>query len=207
MSPTMKKILLISALAAVLSSCTYNSEYGKSRTPENLTGLATAIANSSVFAAATVLSDIDKNYKDTILTAGFDTLVTSEAYFNRFGTNCTEMQIQASTDSAWTFISTGTGSLSFVGNLKMTGRSSSDKTARFCADITALYDEENGFTAELTSSKLDFVWGNVPVYYESIGFFNQYTLLVYGDAIISTYKNFELLDNLTVHYKGSEYDY
>jgi len=90
----MKKVFIIAAAAIVLAACTYKSEYSSNRTPANLASLNVELLNNSGIAAALTLVDIDIQHKDTILTAGFDTLITPEAFAERFGYSITEMDRQ-----------------------------------------------------------------------------------------------------------------
>lgn len=202
----MKKIITIALAAALLASCTYSSDMVSQRTPANLANLNIELLNSSATAAVLVLLDLDMQAKDTILTAGFDTLMTSETYYNRFGSSASEMEIQLVADSTWTFASTGTGALSFAGNIRMTGRND-EKYATFQSDYIGVYDEGNGFTADFSSAKLEFSLQTSMIYVEGYGYTPKLMLFCYGDAILKTYNNSTLLDNVTTTFKGDEISY
>ena len=202
----MKKFLFILMIAALAASCTYKSDYPTMRTKDNLAYLSNSIVNSSATAAALVLCDVDGSKLDYILSASFDTLITADAFSDRFGYAASEMSITLSDDSTWTFTSTGTGVLSFIGSMHMTGRAS-DKSPLLSADYTGLYDEGNGFTADFSSPLLKYYWEYVPTYYEGYGYYNQFTLMRSGDAYMTTYHNTIKLDDFKATYKGTEIDY
>ena len=202
----MKKIILVLMIAALAASCTYKSDYPSLKTKDNLAYFSNSLVNSSVTAAVLVLCDVDGNDLDTILTASFDTLVTEEAFKDRFGYAATEMTITLTADSTWTFTSTGTGVLSFSGTLHMTGRAE-DKSPLLSAAYNGVYDEGNGFTADFNSTLLKFYWGYIATYYEGYGYYNQFTLMREGEAYTTTYQNAVKLDDLKLTYKGAEIEY
>lgn len=202
----MKKVFIIAAAAIVLAACTYKSEYSSNRTPANLASLNVELLNNSGIAAALTLVDIDIQHKDTILTAGFDTLITPEAFAERFGYSITEMDIQRTADSTWSFTSTGTGAVSFAGTIVMTGRNE-EKFANLRSVFTGLYDEGNGFTAEFSSSKLEFSLRTIPVMMEGLGYTTQRRLLCFGDVMLKTYMDSQLLDSVTTTFKGDDLSY
>ena len=202
----MKKFISILMIAAVAASCTYKSDSPSFRTKDNLAYLSNSLVNSSVTAAALVLCDADGNNLDCILSSSFDTLVTAEAFSNRFGYAASELSITLVADSTWTFTSTGVGVLSFIGNIHMTGRAT-DKSPLLSADYNGLYDEGNGFTADFSSPLLKYYWGYVPTYYEGYGYYNQFTLMREGDAYLTTYLNTVKLDDFKTSYSSSDVDY
>lgn len=203
----MKKFLSILMIAAVAASCTYKSNDPSRRTTDNLAFLNNSIINSTITAATLVLSDADGSNLDCILSASFDTLVTTDAFKNRFDYSASEMTITLSADSTWTFTSTGTGVLSFIGTLHMTGRNKDDKSPCFSAGFTGLYDEGNGFTAEFGSPLLKLYWTYVPTFYEGYGYYSQFTLLREGETYLTTYYNATKLDDFTCTYKGTDVGY
>ena len=164
----MKKFISILMIAAVAASCTYKSESPSFRTKDNLAYLSNYLVNSTVTAAALVLCDADGNNLDCILSSSFDTLVTADAFSNRFGYAASEMSITLVADSTWTFTSTGVGVLSFIGSIHMSGRAT-DKSPLLSADYNGFYDEGNGFTADFSSPLLKYYWGYVPTYYPHPG--------------------------------------
>lgn len=189
-----------------MAACTYSSEVPSNRTPSNLANLNLELLNNSAIAAALVLVDLDIQHKDTILTAGFDTLVTSDAFAGRFGYSIPEMDIQQMADSTWTFASTGGEALSFIGNIVMTGRNE-EKFADLRSSFNGLYDEGNGFTADFSSTKLEFSLRTTPVYMEGFGISMQRKLHCYGDAVLKTYLNSTPLDNVTTTFNGADISY
>ena len=199
----MKRVFVIALTAIILASCTFKSAIVSNRTPDNLTSLHVDLLNSSINAVALVLSDIDIQYKDTILTAGFDTLITSEAFYNRFGSSICEMDITRSADSAWTVSSTGTGMLAFTGAIRMTGRNE-EKYPVFTSNYNGIYDEGDGFTAEFNSSKLDFTLRTSQEYVEGYGIVTRLKLNCYGNAIMKTYLDSAPLDNVTTTFDGGK---
>ena len=202
----MKKIISIMMIAALAASCSYKSDSPSMRTKDNLAYFSNSIVNSSATAAVLVLCDTDGNALDSILSASFDTLVTADAFKERFGYAASEMTITLTADSTWTFASTGTGVLSFIGTLHMTGRAE-DKSPYLDAEYNGLYDEGNGFNASFNSTLLKYYWGYVPTYYEGYGYYNQFTLMREGDTYLTTYQNTIKLDDLKLTYKGSETEY
>ena len=192
--------------AALLAACTYKSNLVSDRTPANLANLNVELIRNSCAAAVIVLYDIDKQHKDTILTALFDTLVTTEGYYERFGSYAGEMDIKLTADSTLTFSSTGTGYLSFVGTIRMTGRNK-EKYPTFSVNYDGIYDEDNGYTASFSSSKLDYSLETVSGYLDGYGYSNMLTLLCYGDAVLKTFLNGSPLDSVTTTFKGDEISY
>ena len=202
----MKKIISVLIIAALAASCTYDSDNPSMRTPDNLAYLSNTLVNSSVTAAVLVLCDADDDDLDRILTAPFDTLVTPDAFKDRFGYAPSEMSITLTADSTWTFSSTGTGILAFNGTLHMTGRAT-DKSPLISAAYNGFYDEGNGFTANFNSTLIKFYWGYVPTYYEGYGYYNQFTLMREGEAHMTTYQNATKLDDFKITYNGSDLKY
>ena len=202
----MKKIISIMMIAALAASCTYKSDDPSMRTPDNLAYLCNSLVNSSVTAAVLVLCDTDDDNIDCILSAPFDTLVTADAFKDRFGYVASEMNITLTADSTWTFASNGTGQLAFSGTLRMTGRAT-DKSPLISATYNGVYDEGNGFTADFSSPNIDFNWEYVPSYYEGYGYYNQYTLMRKGKAYLTTYNNSVKLDDFNLSYEKSEIKY
>lgn len=199
----MKKFLAIAVSAMLMAACTYKSDVVWQRTPENLASMNVELIRNSAAAALFVLYDIDVQHKDTILTASFDTLVTSESYYQRFGASVVEMDIQRSADSTLTFTSTGTGYITFAGTIRMTGRNK-EKYPTFSVSYNGLYDEDNGYTASFSSTKLDYSLETVPSYIEGYGYSNALTLLCYGEAVMKTFLDGSPLDNVTTVFKGDE---
>ena len=202
----MKKFLFILIIAGIAASCTYSSDAPSMKTPDNLAYFSNSIVNSSVSAAVLVLCDADGDNLDSILSAPFDTLVTADAFKERFGYTASEMTITLTADSTWTFASTGTGVLSFIGTLHMTGRAE-DKSPYLSAEYNGLYDEGNGFNASFNSTLLKYYWGYVATYYEGYGYYNQFTMMREGDAYLTTYQNAMKLDDFKLTYKGAETEY
>ena len=202
----MKKIIAIALFAIMMAACTYKSDFVSNKTPVNLANLNVELINYSATAAVLTLLDLDMQNKDTILTAGFDTLLSAETYYNRFGSQACEMDIQLIADSTWSFTSTGTGMISFIGTLHMTGRNT-EKYATFNADYNGMYDENNGFSADFSSAKLEFSLLPSLTYAEGYGYVSQLKLFCYGDAVLKTYLNTAPLDNVTTTFKGDELSY
>ncbi|MBP5720224.1 MAG: hypothetical protein J6W82_04075 [Bacteroidales bacterium] len=202
----MKKLFLAATAAIILASCTYESTIVSNRTPANLAALNIELINNSVSAATITLSDLDMQCKDTILTAAFDTLITAEAYYNRFGAAATEMDVQLVADSTWTFASTGTGAVAFSGIIKMTGRND-EKYPVFDASYTGAYDEGNGFTADFSSAKLTLTIKTSQEYVEGYGIASRLMLHCYGDAQMKTYRNSQNLDSVTTTFNGDKVSY
>ncbi|MBR5703054.1 MAG: hypothetical protein IKX45_02250 [Bacteroidales bacterium] len=203
----MKKSLFVLMLAILAASCTYKSTVVSQRTPDNLAYLNNEIINSTITAATLVLSDIDGNKLDYILSASFDTLITSDAYKERFSASAAEMSITLVADSTWAVTSTGTGSLSFIADIYMTGRKESDKSPLFSTDYNGYYDEGNGFSAEFVSPLLKYYWTYVPTYYEGFGYYNILTLMCEGDTYLTTYLNMVKLDSFKATYDASGIKY
>ena len=202
----MKKILAIAVSAMLIAACTYKSDVVWQRTSENLASMNVELIRNSTVAALFVLYDIDVQHKDTILTAAFDTLVTSESFYQRFGSSAVEMDIQRTADSTLAFTSTGTGYMSFAGTIRMTGRNK-EKYPTFSVSYNGLYDEDNGYTASFSSSKLDYSLETVPTYIDGYGYSNVLTLLCYGEAVLKTFLNGNPLDNVTTIFKGDGIDF
>lgn len=202
----MKKIIAIALFAIMMAACTYKSSFVSNKTPVNLANLNLELINYTATAAVLTLLDLDMQNKDTILTAGFDTLLSAETYYNRFGSKACEMDIQLIADSTWSFSSTGAGMISVLGTLHMTGRNT-DKYATFNADYNGMYDESNGFSADFSSSKLEYSLQPGYAYVEGYGYVSQLKLYCYGDALLKTYLNTVPLDNVTTTFKGDEISY
>ena len=117
------------------------------------------------------------------------------------------MAITLTADSTWTATSTGTGSLSFIASIHMTGRNESDKLPIFSTDYNGLYDEGNGFSADFSSTQFKFSWAYVPTYYEGYGYINQLTLQREGDTFLTTYHNMVKLDDFKATYDASGIKY
>ena len=202
----MKKIIIIAMAAICMAACTYKSDIVSQRTPANLASLNVELINNTVGAAILTLMDADLEKKDTILAATYDTLLTSEAYYNRFGASACEMQIQHVADSTWSFSSTGSGSVSFLGTILMSGRNKEGYPI-LDADYDGFYDEGDGFSADFSSAKLEYTLQTVPNYVQGYGYVSQLTILCYGTAALKTYLNNAPLDSVTTTFDGQDINY
>ena len=202
----MKKYFVLATAVIMMASCTYESSIVCKRTPANLAGLNIELLNNSITAAVLTLSDLDIQCKDTILTAGFDTLINSETYYNRFGSTASEMEVMLVADSTWSVSSTGTGMLSFTGNIKMTGRND-EKYPVFDASYVGAYDEGNGFTADFSSAKLTMSLKTSQEYIKGYGFSSRLVLFCYGEGLMKTYQNSQNLDSVTTTFQGDKVTY
>lgn len=202
----MKKYIIIAMAAILMAACTYKSDIVSQKTPANLASLNVELINNTVGAAVLTLMDADLEKKDTILTATYDTLLTSEAYYNRFGSYACEMQIQHIADSTWSFSSTGTGSVTFLGTIFMSGRNKEGYPI-LGADYDGFYDEGDGYSADFSSAKLEYTLETTPVFVQGYGYVYQLTILCYGTAALKTYLNNAPLDSITTTFDGQDIKY
>lgn len=199
----MKKFILIAVSAISMAACTYSSDIASQRTPANLSKLNVELINNTVGAAVLTLMDADLAKKDTILSADFDTLLTSEAFYKRFESSACEMSIQHIADSTWSFSGTGTGSVSFLGTIFMSGRNKEGYPI-LNADYDGSYDEGDGYSADFFSAKLEYTLETAPVFIEGYGYVSQLTLMCHGTAMLKTYRNFVPLDSVTTTFDGKD---
>ena len=202
----MKKFIIIAMAAISMAACTYKSDIVSQRTPANLATLNVELINNTVGAAILTLIDSDLAKKDTILAATYDTLLTSEAYYNRFGSSACEMQIQHVADSTWSFSRTGTVSVSFLGTIFMSGRNKEGYPI-LDADYNGFYDEGDGFSADFSSAKLEYTLQPIPKFVQGYGYVSQLTIMCYGTAALKTYLNNAPLDSVTTTFDGQDIKY